>query len=83
MASYAQKIALQSDSFVYQLRLDGEADIDYFTCLLAVMPHKQRLFEAALQRKDAFRAEDYGRVLYYGAGILSFEQAQQIIATTH
>lgn len=80
MVSFAQKIALKSQDVVYHLEQTGSGDIDMYSILLAVPPHKCASFDRVLTSTDTIRAEDYGRVLYYGAGALTQRAISEILA---
>ncbi|MFW0778249.1 MAG: hypothetical protein ACN2B6_11105 [Rickettsiales bacterium] len=81
MVSFAQKIARQSDATIYHIEeaTDGDVDMDTRTTLLAVAPHKCTVFEKVMESNDTIRAEDYGRVVYQGLGVLSERAIQEIL----
>ena len=80
MISFAQKIARGSNATIYHIEETGEGDIDMFTILLAVAPHKRDAFERVIKSDEKIRAEDYGRVVYYGAGMLSKRSIDEILS---
>jgi hypothetical protein len=79
MRSFAKRIAHQSQDTIYCIHETGDGDIDMYSCLLAVAPYKEEAFKQAMKGNEAIRAEDYGRVVYYGAGALTEESIQEIL----
>ncbi len=80
MASFAQKIARQSEATIYHIEETGTGDVDMYTLLLAVPPHKCAALESVMESGDTIRAEDYGRVVYYGAGALTQRSIDDILS---
>jgi hypothetical protein len=79
MASFAKKIARQSRDTIYHIEEMGAGDIDMYSCLIAVADHKREAFERVMNSKETIRAEDYGRVVYYGAGALTERAIEEIL----
>lgn len=80
MASFAKRIARASSDAVYYIEETGGGEIAMYSCLLAVADHKRAAFERAMQEKRTLRAEDFGRVIYYGAGMLTDRAIDEILA---
>jgi hypothetical protein len=79
MRSFAQKLQMRSDDAIYHIEEKGEEEIEYFSYLIAVPPHKTRAFEVAFEGDGTMVMEDYGRIVYYGAGILTKDAIDEIL----
>lgn len=82
MFSFAKKIARTSEDTVYHIKQeDWEQEIQTHSYLIAVPAHRQAAFEQAMKGNFTICAEDYGRVIYYGAGELTGSAIDKLLAT--
>lgn len=80
MRLFSKKIAQQSSDTIYHIQEeDWDKEIDLCSYLIAVPMHKQRTFEKAIGSSNTIRAEDYGRVIYAGAGELTKRTIEELL----
>jgi|GEM_PF-3183453 len=79
MFSFTRKAGLKATDCIYQLTKEGDGDIELFSYVLAVPMHKQKSFETALAGPQV-NLQQFGRVLYYGAGQLTDAHVEAIVA---
>ncbi|MBY0406446.1 MAG: hypothetical protein K2Q01_02050 [Rickettsiales bacterium] len=74
----ARKLLAETTHTYFLVTQPGEDEVDYYSLIVQVPRTHANAFQRAAA-KTRFRADTYGKVVYYGAGLLSAAEARTMV----